>query len=326
MVIGMTVTAGKIDRGISIFTLENDFHAYVIRHCLHSRGIHCSIIETNGLSVKGGMSWSCTSEVANASINDVEGNQVILADLGLVWWRRFNGKPQFPEMLTDKVARDLVVNECRATVLGIAVTEFQGIWVNPPEANRIAENKLIQLKAAQQADLRLPKTLISQDPNLVKKFCADLNYRVVVKTVAGTHDAGVLVGRVTPEILTEEAISICPAIYQEFIPGKNHLRICCFGNQIHTVLLKSERLDWRYPLDVIAEPFKLDQLTELQIFKVLSSLNLPMGIIDMKLSPEGEPIWFEVNPQGQFLFLEGLCGIPLAEFFTDFLISEINSL
>ncbi|MCX4674881.1 hypothetical protein OG413_05995 [Streptomyces sp. NBC_01433] len=47
-----------------------------------------------------------------------------------------------------------------------------------------------------------------------------------------------------------------------------------------------------------------------------------MGIIDIKLMPDGEPVWLEVNPQGQFLFLESLLGEPLADRFLDFLISE----
>jgi hypothetical protein len=50
-----------------------------------------------------------------------------------------------------------------------------------------------------------------------------------------------------------------------------------------------------------------------------------MGIVDMKLAPDGEPVWLEVNPQGQFLFLEGLCGMPLTEIFADFLIRQIGS-
>ena len=46
----------------------------------------------------------------------------------------------------------------------------------------------------------------------------------------------------------------------------------------------------------------------------------------MKLTPEGEPVWLEVNPQGQFLFLEGLCGMPLTNIFTEFLISKVKSI
>jgi hypothetical protein len=52
---------------------------------------------------------------------------------------------------------------------------------------------------------------------------------------------------------------------------------------------------------------------------ILHELGLAMGIFDVKLTDDGEPVFLEVNAQGQFLFVEGLCGIPLADIFADFL-------
>jgi hypothetical protein len=47
-------------------------------------------------------------------------------------------------------------------------------------------------------------------------------------------------------------------------------------------------------------------------------LNLRMGIFDLKVSDDG-PVWLEVNPQGQFLFLEGITGVDLTTLFAKFL-------
>ena len=47
-----------------------------------------------------------------------------------------------------------------------------------------------------------------------------------------------------------------------------------------------------------------------------------MGIFDVKLTDDDEPVFLEVNPQGQFLFVEGLCGIPLADAVADFLVVQ----
>ncbi|MFE6052518.1 hypothetical protein ACFQ6N_17330 [Kitasatospora sp. NPDC056446] len=46
--------------------------------------------------------------------------------------------------------------------------------------------------------------------------------------------------------------------------------------------------------------------------------------MDLKLTPEGQPVWLEVNPQGQFLFLEPLTGMPLTEHFADFLLAAAD--
>jgi hypothetical protein len=59
------------------------------------------------------------------------------------------------------------------------------------------------------------------------------------------------------------------------------------------------------------------------IRRVLDVLGLEMGIVDIKETPDGEFVWLEVNPQGQFLFLEGLTGEPLTDYFTDYLINQV---
>lgn len=312
----------KIYPQIAIFTIARDFHSWAIRHALASRGFHCSIIETDGLAGSGGMSWSTSDEIDRSVIHDLDGNIVSIKDLSLIWWRRVNGVPRVPEYIQDEAMRDLVINDCRATLFGLVSTEFQGRWINHPEASRVAENKLVQLKTAQKAGLRLPRTLISQDSQTVRRFCHELDYRVIVKVVAGTSKTPIMTGLVTPQILADESICLSPAIYQELIPGNYHLRICCFGEDIHTVLLKTDRLDWRYPLDVVAEPYELDEKTAYRLRSIVKNLGLRMGIIDMKLASNGEPVWLEINPQGQFLFLEGICGIPLTEIFTQFLMNE----
>jgi len=49
-----------------------------------------------------------------------------------------------------------------------------------------------------------------------------------------------------------------------------------------------------------------------------------MVIFDVKLTDDGEPVFLEVNPQGQFLFVEALCEIPLADTFAAFLVEQAN--
>jgi D-alanine-D-alanine ligase-like ATP-grasp enzyme len=55
---------------------------------------------------------------------------------------------------------------------------------------------------------------------------------------------------------------------------------------------------------------------------VLDRLGLEMGNIDLKITPEGECVWLEVNPQGQFLFLDALTDLQLADRFVDYLVTE----
>lgn len=291
---------------------------------MERRGVAAAIVETDGLATYGMMSWSPSGEIDSATVSDVDSAALHLAELDVVWWRRLTGDPRLPDMLRDEAARDLVTRACRATLIGIGLTSFQGQWVSHPEATRLAENKVVQLQAAARVGLRLPRTLISQDPRVVRRFCEDLDYQVIVKTVAGTPKTPLMTGKLDPEhIASDASVSVCPAIYQELVPGTRHLRVCCFGDQIYTAVLKTETLDWRYPLDAEAAPYNLDSDTANRIIMLVKDLGLRMGIADLKLDPEGEPVWLELNPQGQFLFLQGMCrGMPLTEHFAEFLIRE----
>jgi hypothetical protein len=49
-----------------------------------------------------------------------------------------------------------------------------------------------------------------------------------------------------------------------------------------------------------------------------------MGIVDLKLTPKGEVVWLEVNPQGQFLFLQPLTKMSLDQYFADYLLGLVG--
>ncbi|HZR46167.1 MAG TPA: hypothetical protein VFA47_05665 [Candidatus Manganitrophaceae bacterium] len=224
------------------------------------------------------------------------------------------------------MAVDIIAKDCRATFAGIMLNEFHGVWINHPDASRNAENKLWQLRAAREAGLRVPRTLISQDPSRIREFCRSLDNQVIVKTVSGTFKAPLSPGKVDEALLASDAsLRLSPAIYQEQVPGNRHLRIQVFGEDIHAALITCDQLDWRFHLNKsTVEPYSLSPDFESRIHAVMRLLGLRMGIFDFKLTPEGEPVWFDVNPQGQFLFIEGLSEVKLTNLFADFLAKEVD--
>jgi hypothetical protein len=306
---------------IGVLTEADDFHAFRIRQALVARGHECRIIEANRLAEHGLLSWSGEGDGPAAVVADSYGQLSRLSELDVVWARRLHAPAIVPDHVRDAEARDVIDRNIAAALDGATLTDFTGSWVSDPRSTRAAELKLLQLRAAAAVGLRVPRTLVSQDPARVRAFCEELNYRVIVKAVAGSRTAPTMTGLVTPEVLTDESVRLCPAIYQELVPGTRHLRVCCFGADVHAALLTSERLDWRYPHDFDAEPRDLDPALELQLLRLLALLDLRMGIFDLKLAGD-DAVWLELNPQGQFLFLEAMAGLPLTNSFAEFLIAE----
>ncbi|OUL29783.1 hypothetical protein BV378_05215 [Nostoc sp. RF31YmG] len=331
---GMTVTASNYQPHIAIATVEEDFHAYAIRKTLQDRHqVKCDIIETDRLADSGKLTWSSTAAYAPI-LPTLGGQELNVQELDVIWWRRPSGnswkkshQSQLPPDVVDEAAIDVILNDCMASFTGIMLNEFRGVWINHPDVSRKAENKLSQLRAALQAGLRVPKTLVSQDPEIIRDFCRALNNQAIVKTVAGTTKAPLTTHQVNDALLSSDrTLRLSPAIYQEMISGTRHLRVNAFGDRFHAALISCDRLDWRVHLDeVVVEPYQLPKETEAGLHRFMTIMGLRMGIFDLKLDADGEPIWLEVNPQGQFLFVEGLSDLKLADAFADFLFQEATS-
>jgi len=121
---------------------------------------------------------------------------------------------------------------------------------------------------------------------------------------------------------SDDVLALAPSIYQECVPAKRHLRISVVGERCDGAIIEANTLDWRMDLNVPFNPCPLDDNLQQQLHVILRELGLVMGIFDVKITDDDEPVFFEVNWQGQFRFVEDLCDIPLADRFVDFLVEQ----
>ncbi|RIL04479.1 MAG: hypothetical protein DCC75_12590 [Proteobacteria bacterium] len=66
--------------------------------------------------------------------------------------------------------------------------------------------------------------------------------------------------------------------------------------------------------------FSLDEVTTQYLTKLLRSMGLVYGAIDLKLTSGGEIYFLEVNPQGQYLFMEVGADLPISEAIAEHLV------
>lgn len=315
-------TVAKLQH-VGILTQAGDLHAELVAHWVRQAGGYASLVYADCVPGEGGISFN-PAHPAQARLRSADG-VIAVGDLDLVWWRRV-GKPRVPEQVRDADAREVVSNDSRDSVVGLFRSGFQGIWVSDPDATRNAEFKLVQLRAAVEVGLRVPATLVSQVPDDIRKFCLRVGGRVVTKPVASTIDVPLRAGVVTLEELPgDEVLALSPAIYQELVPGKQHLRACTWGSTVVCGTLESPIMDWRTDPNPTVGTTEIDADTAARLIALNAKLGLEMGISDLKPAPDGgPPYWLEVNPQGQFLFLEGLGGPEVAQPFADFLLARAS--
>jgi glutathione synthase/RimK-type ligase-like ATP-grasp enzyme len=302
---------------IAIFSYEEDLHALAVQHELSKRGIESHIIETSLMAPCRGVRWS--SAAASGHFVSRTGVTIGPRDFRLTWWRKLGQPLRRPSDVAPEDV-DFVMRNWQYALEGVMLSEFNGEWISRPDSQRRAANKVSQLVAARAVGLSVPDTLVSADPVEVREFYSHHCGQIITKALKAPTTRALSTIALAPSHLShEESIRACPAIYQELIPGTLHLRAHVFGPRVVTTSIYSEHLDWRRDLNVPMQPFKLDDELERKLIGLTSMLGLRMGIMDLKLRPEGEAVWLEVNPQGQFLFAEALSGAPLLREFTDFL-------
>ncbi len=309
---------------VAIVSLAGDLHAYVIRErMLRDHGTHVAIVASDRFAGAGGTSWS-TEASRPSTLPTEEGDRLDVADLDLVWWRRCHGRPAVPDSVADPAMRKLVVKDNRAALRGTLLAGFGGTWISDPSATERAQNKLLQLTVARAQGLTVPNTLVSSDPEAVRAFVDDHGGTVIAKTLTGLLGTSLEAGRVSLDSLVQDdEVALAATIYQEEVPGTDHLRVMVFGDEVHTARIRSHELDWRLANDQDIEPVPTDADLAARLRAVTAALGLRMGVFDLKVRPDGHPVFLEVNPQGQFLFVEGMSDMPLTQAFCRFLADEL---
>jgi hypothetical protein len=310
---------------IAVVSSADDLHALAVVDLLdRSPDVTAHLVEADRVAFQESLTWmSRDARAPSGRLLTAAGDRVDVGACGAVWWRRVFPTQREAGRLPEEGQQDLLNRSCAEALLGLLLSAFSGAWVNDPFCTRTAANKLVQSVTAARSGFRVPRTLVSQEPERIREFYDELDGRVVVKPVAGSPRSPLLTQHVRPEHLEVAGPLVAmPAIYQELIPGSVHLRVNCFGDDVHAVEIRTEALDWRADLGVPMSAVPLAPDLRDRIRSVLDCLGLRMGIVDLKVTPDGEPVWLEVNPQGQFLFLQPLVEVDYLEAFARFLVAE----
>lgn len=246
-----------------------------------------------------------------------------LDEVTAVWWRR----PQVPDLssITDPQVNLFTANEWNEAINGLWQL-LDARWMNDPNRDDAASRKARQLRVATEVGLKVPRTLITSDPDRARRFALEQKPgRVIYKSFSCTH----AIWRETRLLRDEDlpllgAVQVAPVIFQEFVPAESDLRITAVGGRLFTAAIRSVardgRVDFRMTVGdaaMSAEELPPDLIEKLREFLV--KLGLVYGAIDMRRSPTGEYYFFEVNTAGEFLFVEDRTGHPIAAAIADWL-------
>ena len=209
-------------------------------------------------------------------------------------------------------------------------------WVSLPDAIHAAGYKPRQLRLAAELGLHVPRTLITNNPDEVQAFYEQCGGEIIFKTihsgflpVDGDSYDTIYTSRVECEHLAElDRVRLTANLFQERVKKDIELRITIIGSVTFPVVIYSQRSertrdDWRahYPDITYGEHYTLPSEVEHACRNLVERLGLNYGAIDMIVTPEGEHVFLEINPVGQYLWLEKeIPSLPLTDTLIDLLV------
>ncbi len=245
-----------------------------------------------------------------------DGRETDLGDCRVAWWRR----PQ-PFTLQAGLAPDaasFAYTECHEAVAGLwAALDLQ--WVNPPHLDELAHHKSYQLAVARTVGLPIPRTVITNDPGVAREFINELGTnRTIYKTFLATEQCWRETRIMRPEELEMlDRVSLAPVIFQEYVPASADLRVTVVGDKMFVAAIKPApagyQVDYRMDLEGASfTPSSISAKTTKSIRALMKRLGLVYGAIDLRRT-EDEDVFLEINPAGEFRFVEERSGLPITQ-------------
>jgi glutathione synthase/RimK-type ligase-like ATP-grasp enzyme len=151
----------------------------------------------------------------------------------------------------------------------------------------------------------VPETLLTNDPGEICTFFENLDGGVVFKPFTTLEGAmggtQMMKGKYLGNL---SLLRNAPAIFQKVIPPGHDIRVTVIGKRIFAAESRSEYLDWRVDGNLIWTRHELPDSVEQGIRRLMSFLGLSLGSLDFRVDADGQYNFLEINPNGQFLFLE----------------------
>lgn len=239
----------------------------------------------------------------------------------------WNRKPAPFSFISDDLAAQeqaYALEETKHALFGL-LYPLDCYWMSHPVSLRGAMWKGEQLSRAVKFGFSIPQSLVTNNPDDVRKFKEAVAGDIIFKSLSTPDLASVEVSEeerisnglattiVTDEMMDNlEAVREIPCHFQAYIEKKYELRVTIVGDKIFAAKIHSQdddrtKVDSRdMSAEILYEPTQLPKAIEEQCFNLVRSYKLNYSALDIIVTPDNDYVFLENNPNGQFLYIEQL--------------------
>jgi len=315
---------------VLVLTYGEDPHADSVCNYLSENKIFSFRVDTEKL--RGNYKLKFDSKTLNYTL--CNGNRTIVIDCS---WNIWNRRVMNPDVKkgTSRSLTDIIFEESERTWDGLLISH-KGRVVNRPQHHYYSNNKIDQIRFASESStkVRVPDTIITNDPKIVKAFykkhkgniCFKLQKGAIVESQKG--HLTVYTNKVTQDNMKKvELVSSHPCLFQEYIDKEFETRVIAtdrgqIGIAIHSQKSEISKVDFRrYDFEnVTYEHVELPNNVGLFCSEMLKHYGLHFGVFDFIYSKDRKYNFLELNPNGQWLWLEIKSGYNLTKIVAENLI------
>jgi glutathione synthase/RimK-type ligase-like ATP-grasp enzyme len=307
----------------------NDGHLLPVLTELGRRGIAVQVFNPGAFPQEARITVDSAPSGPRAYISWEE-QEIDLSTIGSIWYRRPGNFNLSPDLLPKE--DEWLRAECSALINGI-YANTDALWVSEPYLLRRADVKLLQLRVAQDLGFRVPDYIVTNDPERARSFLAGHPDGVIVKgllmpTILLDDQAGMIyTHRVTSEDIEQlDSVRHGPTFLQALVPKARDIRVTVIGDEVFPAAIESmrvadARIDFRRAeiMDIPHQPIALPEAVETACREIVKRLGLRFGAIDLLETPEGDYVFLENTPNGQWYWVEMMTGQPMARAMADLL-------
>ncbi|WP_439674993.1 ATP-grasp ribosomal peptide maturase [Embleya sp. MST-111070] len=304
------------DPGGSVLVLTNrlDPTADLVVDHLNHRGVPVFRCDTAEFPTQLTLSATLASGWVGSLDNGVR--RLDLAAVRSVYFRRPE-EFRMPDGVSE-AGRRFAAAQSRAGFLGV-VGAIPGLWINHPARDLEANRKPLQLVVAERLGLRPPRTLVTNDCAAAREFAKHVAGPVITKSLgAAVHTV------VVDPAEFDDSIALCAHLFQEWVDKRHEVRLTVVGDRFFAVEIhagsEAARVDWRsdyssltYELTVVPKNVRR------RLTAFMAHFGLVFGAFDFIVTPGGEWRFLEVNPNGQWSWIEHKTGAPISRAIADLL-------
>jgi hypothetical protein len=320
---------------ILIVSQNDDRDAIRMSAKLRARGNSCLCFDPGDFPSKVAISFSMDGQGPRVRLR-CGAHAIDCADVRVVWFRH-PARPRASMQIEDRMQRKAVEDESKIFLENLWSTLTCHWLPGPRHVMYEAEYKLLQLAMAQALGFATPPTLATNDPQAFMSFYRAQSNSVVSKLIGASLQRNLPDWRRYTEkvqvadLIDHRSVSLAPVIFQQNLAKQVEIRVTVVGKrvfaaEIHSQSTRRTRQDWRrYNLERTPH-FKHTLPPDLadRCAALVERLGLRYGAIDLVLAPDGQYTFLEINPSGQWEWIEAMTGLAIDDAVCD-LLCELDS-